>query len=137
MRVRRVTTTSAFALFWLLMWTGPASAHGFGQRYDLPVPLWLYLYGAGSAVLLSFVVFGFFVGERNAPGGYLRLNLLRFGVFRATFASRAFVSGLRFVSVALFLLVVDGLFGDQASQLNFVPSARFTVVELQDGSQHV
>ena len=32
---------------------GPASvaaAHGFGQRYDLPVPLWLYVIGAAVAV---------------------------------------------------------------------------------------
>lgn len=28
-------------------------ALGFGQRYDLPVPLWLYLYGAAPTVILS------------------------------------------------------------------------------------
>ena len=27
----------------------PALAHGFGQRYDLPVPLSLYLWGAGRS----------------------------------------------------------------------------------------
>lgn len=101
----------------------PALAHGFGQRYDLPVPLWLYLYGAGSAVLLSFVVFGLFVGERGAGRGYPRLNLLRFGLFRATLASRAFVSGLRAVSVALFgLVVLTGLIGDQTPTLNLAPT---------------
>lgn len=97
----------------------PALAHGFGQRYDLPVPLWLYLYGAVGAVLLSFVVFGLFVGERGAARGYPRLNLLQFGLLRATLASRAFVSGLRVVSVALFgLVVLTGLFGDQTPVLN-------------------
>jgi hypothetical protein len=84
----------------------PALAHGFGQRYDLPVPLWLYLYGAAGAVLLSFVVFGLFVGERRAAGGYPRLNLLRFEFFRMTLASRAFISGMRVASVALFGLVI-------------------------------
>lgn len=121
--MRRVTTTSAFAVCWLLVGTGPAFAHGFGQRYDLPVPLWLYLYGAGAAVVLSFVVFGFFVGERDVARSYPRLDLLRFRVFRAVFASRVFVSGLRGVSVALFLLVVlAGMVGDQSSQLNFAPT---------------
>ena len=30
-------------------------AHGFGQSCDLPLPLWFYLYGAGAAVLASFL----------------------------------------------------------------------------------
>ena len=37
---------------------GQAYAHGFGERYDLPVPLWLYVGGAGATVALSFVVIG-------------------------------------------------------------------------------
>ncbi len=122
-RMRRATTTSAAVTLLSLLVCRPALAHGFGQRYDLPVPLWLYLYGAASAVLLSFVVFGFFVGERGSPGGYPRLNLLRFGFFRATLASRTFASGLRVVSVALFiLLIVTGLFGNQTPQLNLAPT---------------
>ena len=32
----------------------PAYAHGFGDRYDLPVPLGYFLVGAGVAVVLSF-----------------------------------------------------------------------------------
>jgi len=52
-------------------------AHGFGQRYDLPVPLWLYLYGAASVVLLSFVLVGYFVDKSAAPRRYPRFNLLR------------------------------------------------------------
>jgi hypothetical protein len=31
-----------------MLWR-PAAAHGFGVRYDLPVPLWLYLAGAGRS----------------------------------------------------------------------------------------
>ena len=41
--------------------SNPAASHGFGQLYTLPVPTWMYLYGAAAALLLSFVVFGFFV----------------------------------------------------------------------------
>ncbi len=60
----------------------PAYAHGFGERYDLPVPLWLYITGAGATVAVSFVVIGFFI--RGTPGlrGYPRLNLLRWKVGR-------------------------------------------------------
>jgi len=120
---RRVAGIPTAVMLLSLFAARPALAHGFGQRYDLPVPLWLYLYGAASAVLLSFVVFGFFVGERGTPNGYPRLNLLRFSLFRATLASRAFVSGLRVFSVTVFTLVIlAGLFGDQTPQLNFAPT---------------
>ena len=125
-RARRAAAAPAGVLLWsltALAGAPPAFAHGFGRRYDLPVPLWLYLYGAAGAVLLSFVVFGLFVGRRGAGRGYPRLNLLRFGLFRATLASRAFVCGLRIVSVALLALVVlTGLLGNQASVLNLAPT---------------
>jgi hypothetical protein len=56
--VRAVLVAAVAVLAWsvpALAGACPALAHGFGQRYDLPVPLWLYLYGAAGAVLLSFV----------------------------------------------------------------------------------
>lgn len=41
-------------------------AHSFGQTYTLPVPVWMYLYGASAALVLSFVIVAYFVG---APRG--------------------------------------------------------------------
>ena len=42
-----------------------ASAQGFGQRYDLPIPLSFYLWGADATVALSFVfLVVFFTSER-------------------------------------------------------------------------
>lgn len=41
----------------LLLVVAPAAeAHSFGRSYILPVPLWMYLYGAAAALALSFVV---------------------------------------------------------------------------------
>ncbi len=40
-----------------------AAAHGFGQRYDLPIPLSFYLVGTAAAVVVSFVIVGLFVRE--------------------------------------------------------------------------
>lgn len=40
----------------LLLAVQPAWAHSFGKTYALPVPLWLYSYGAASALILSFFV---------------------------------------------------------------------------------
>src|SRR5262249_13902862 len=37
-----------------------ALAHGFGQRYELPLPLTFYVFGAAAVVLLSGVVFALF-----------------------------------------------------------------------------
>ena len=38
--------------------------HGFGQRYDLPIGLALYLFAAGGVVLISFVLVVLFAGEQ-------------------------------------------------------------------------
>jgi polyferredoxin len=124
--LRRVVTL-VFALSVLLAGTllqaRPALAHGFEGRYELPVPLWLYLYGSAAAVLLSFVVVGLFVGKEHAPQSYPRFDLLRVGAFRRIFASRPVLDGLRLLSVALFLVVVaSGLFGDQVAGNNFAPT---------------
>ena len=45
-------TTIAF-----LVPAAPAGARGVGGRTDLPLPLWLFTYGAGGALLVSFVAF--------------------------------------------------------------------------------
>ena len=59
-----------------------AYAHGFGERYDLPVPLWLYVTGAGAAVALSFVVIGLFMRGDRGGRAYPRVNLLKWLPFR-------------------------------------------------------
>src|SRR5262245_15849380 len=57
------------------MYAAPAGAHGFGQRYDLPLPLSLYLFGAGAAVILSFIVVGLCVRHPAGVRGYPRIDL--------------------------------------------------------------
>ena len=87
----------------------PAAAHGFGERYDLPVPLSLYLLGAGAAVALSFVVMGVFVRGAGGSHDYPRLNVLRWRFGRAI-AHPAVVTVLQVLSVAgLVLVIVAGL----------------------------
>jgi hypothetical protein len=102
----------------------PALAHGFGARYDLPVPLWLYLFGSAAAVVLSFVVVGLFAGEGGgAAHRYPRFDLFRITPFRDIFASRPFLEGIRLLSAGFFLLVVvTGLIGEQIPNENFAPT---------------
>src|SRR3989442_9563610 len=38
--------------------------HGFGQRYDLPASLALYLFAAGGVVVISFVLVVLFAGDQ-------------------------------------------------------------------------
>ena len=52
----------------------PACAHGFGQRYDLPIPLSFYLVGAAAAVVVSFVIVGLFVKEAPRAKTYPRVE---------------------------------------------------------------
>ena len=63
-RALKLTTFAIVALALGLL-AKPAYAHGFGQRYDLPVPLNMFLIGAGATVALSFVVIGLFVGRES------------------------------------------------------------------------
>src|ERR1700716_4385679 len=38
--------------------------HGFGQRYDLQIPLAIYLYAAAGVVVISFVLVVLFAGDQ-------------------------------------------------------------------------
>lgn len=42
-----------------------ASAHAFVQPYKLPMPYWMYIYGAAAALVLSFVVFALLAGRSS------------------------------------------------------------------------
>src|ERR671933_2376604 len=110
-------------MVFLLVAPGQAFAHGLGQTTDLPIPLWLYLFGAATVVLVSFVQIGLFVGEGHTLRRYPRFDLLQVGPLRALLASRPLLFGLRLLSVALFLLVIlSGLLGRQDSGSNFAPT---------------
>ena len=47
---------SIFLLIFTTLDTQSISAHGFGERYDLPVPLNLYLLGSAITILISFLI---------------------------------------------------------------------------------
>lgn len=94
-----------------------AQAHSFGKLYNLPVPFWMYVYGAAAALLLSFLIVGFFVSagteakqtrERDLP---VLLNFLqRLRLLRV----------LKKLSVfALLLSILTGFFGNVDPYRNF------------------
>ena len=81
------------ALLVLLAAPGEAFAHAVGQSQDLPVPFWLYLFGAAAVVVISFVQIGLFVGESHALQTYPRFNLLAIKPLRAVLTSRPLLLG--------------------------------------------
>lgn len=99
----------------------PAYAHGFGERYDLPVPLELYVLGSGAAVAFSFVVVGLFVKSSPGVHDYRRFNVLNWRLGRAL--THPIISvALRIISVGLLILVVvAGMVGPEIPTLNFAP----------------
>ena len=100
----------------------PVYAHGFGQRYDLPVPLYLYVTGAGLAVALSFAAIGYFVRGQRSHGGYPTFNLLQLRAGRLL-QHPVFLLAVRVASVVLFLLTVAaGALGTQAPIDNLAPT---------------
>ena len=98
----------------------PAQAHGFGQRYDLPLPFSLYLFGAAAAIVVSFVIVGLFVrGEPRTPS-LPRIDLLAYPPSRLLAAT---MLAFQLLSVGLFLLVIlAGLFGNQNPYRNIAPT---------------
>jgi hypothetical protein len=89
-----------------------ASAHAFGQLYNLPVPFWLYLYGGAAAVIVSFFVIGYFFNKTAETISYTSNP---FGNLNSKF-----ITVLQVISIILFLLTIaTGLFGRNSSLSNF------------------
>jgi hypothetical protein len=117
----------AAALF-VLAFATPSSAHGFGQRYDLPLPLALYLYGAAAVVIVTFIMAGLFVRPVPPARDRSRLNLLGLSGGRLL-AHPALVSAIRLVSVGVFLVAVAaGFFGNQNPYQNLAPTLVWVIV---------
>ena len=105
------------------LWARPALAHGFGERYDLPIPLTFFMAGAAAAVAFSFVVIGLF-GQRHAGElSYPRYNLLRVPRLGAVLTSRLWIVPVRGLAAGLFVLVlVTALFGTDKPIENLSPT---------------
>ena len=94
-----------------------ASAHGFGRLYNLPVPFWLYAWGAGAALLLSFLFMAWFADE---PPGQPPTAARNISDTRWLRLLRRALPALRAASVLLLLLcIATALFGNRDPFRNF------------------
>lgn len=101
-------------------------AHGFGDRYDLPVPLGLYMSAAGAAVICSFIVIGLFARHDFAEY-YPQKPIHHWKIVRilAHPVPIHIVKMLSMFSFCIFLLT--GLFGTQDPNQNLVPTMTWVV----------
>jgi hypothetical protein len=94
----------------------PAAAHGFGQRYDLALPLSFYIWAAGATVALSFVGFALFLRTEH---GLLTWHIDWQAKGRLV---EALAAVPRLLAIGMLLLViVAGLFGNQDPIRNIAP----------------
>src|SRR5262249_39660685 len=108
------------------LFASAAQAHGFGQRYDLPIPLSFYVFGAGATVLLSFVLAAIFLRTIEPPGLLVGVPVLNTPALRRILAICAGVS--RMLAAAYFVVMIAaGLFGVQAPMRNIIVAAVWIV----------
>lgn len=112
----------AFLAIAALPFVSTAHAHGFGERYDLPLPLSYFVVAGAAAVILSFAIVGFFVRGEHAGARYPRLNLFGSAPLRMLLAGPA-AWLLRLASLLMFFLVIaTGLFGSERPVNNLTPT---------------
>ena len=120
----RVITAAAFvAVAAAALAVSPVHAHGFGERYDLPLPLNMFMIGAATTVAASFVVIGLFVNKRPGEFRYPTYNLLTVPALGAVLRNRILTCAFKLLGVAVFLLLIaTSLFGVNKPVENFSPT---------------
>ena len=100
----------------------PALAHGLGGRVDLPVPRWLFVWGAAAALVISFVALGALWRQPRFEGR--RDGVARDGPLQRLLTDARVEWVVRFAGLAWFLLVaVAGLAGTDDPTRNLAPVA--------------
>ncbi len=107
--------------FWIYAFFTPlgASAHAFGQSFTLPLPVWLYLYGAGAAVVVSFLVIALFSSRKEHSLAYKEYDLSRTGI-NFFLRNRALLHGIKFLSLFVFVVtLLSAIEGNTSPTDNF------------------
>jgi len=97
-----------------------ASAHGIGQRADLPIPLWLFAWAAAFVLVASFVALSVLWPKPVLADARSRL------LGRVPLALEVFAGA---VGIFAFVLIVySGLAGSQTATANLAPTAIFVLI---------
>jgi hypothetical protein len=109
MRRRQLLQLGVFLLA-LTVTPGVALAHGFGSRYELSLPRWLFISGGAGVVLVSFAIVSAFAGRKQSAADYTNRRLAETPLSLLT--AGPVVAAARFVTVALLVVgVAAGFLG--------------------------
>ena len=109
-------TPAKYVLILFLLFTKNGFAHGFGTRYDLPLPLWMYLSGAVLAIVFSFVLLLWKYTPITQEPTRFRITRLRY-IYRSTLLKIIRIIALIFY----FLIIIAGFVGKQSPVQNLAP----------------
>jgi hypothetical protein len=88
-------------------------AHAFGQRYDLPLPLWLFISGSAVTVAISFLIVAIFARPVQKNSARTKFDLLNNPVGKF-FIHPISIGLIRFIFMGFFLLTIaTGIWGSQ------------------------
>ena len=100
----------------LLLTAGAARPHVMGVVYNLPIPFWMYAFAASAALVLSFLIVGYFVTAQGAARNYRTIEV----GFRYVRADGTTLRTLRGLSVFVLLLtILAGILGPANPFANF------------------
>ena len=95
-------------------------AHGIGVRGDLPIPVWMFAYAAGAALVISFLLLGSFWPKPRLEGRFVPRPLP--GGTQP--AARRLGGLLRLLGLAMFVVVLwAALFGELGAYATIAPVA--------------
>jgi hypothetical protein len=120
MRSRRLAALVTTLLAVGALLPPPALAHGLTGRADLPIPKWLFAWGAAAVLVVSFVALA--IGWRRPRFADYPVWPLPRAVSRALL-SRALAAACGAIGVLLLGLTIwAGFFGDQTPVFNIAPT---------------
>ena len=110
-----------FIILLLITNTTTVFAHGFGERYDLPIPLSYFIFGAVAVVALSFAIIGMFIKQNTYDNDYQQFNIWNKNNIKLSLKIFKSILGILAVFI-LILTVLTGLFGTKNALDNFAPT---------------
>ena len=95
-------------------------AHGFGERYDLPIPLGVFLVGASLTIIFSFVVIGIFLSYTHKSRNFVPTRTLISTEVLMSRPTKIIGVLIKTCSILIFaILLATGLFGSRDPTENF------------------